>query len=70
MEIIDFCSGRRSLAVVNKSDLGFVCDTDYIKSCFDAYVELSAKTAQGGGELEKCCPICSVLRISIRLPPR
>ena len=27
MEIIDFCSGRRSLAVVNKSDLGFVCDT-------------------------------------------
>lgn len=53
MEIIDFCSGRRSLAVVNKSDLGFVCDTDYIKSCFGAYVELSAKTAQGGGELEK-----------------
>mgnify|MGYP000815932508 CR=1 FL=1 len=53
MEIIDFCSGRRSLAVVNKSDLGFVCDTDYIKSRFGAYVELSAKTAQGGGELEK-----------------
>lgn len=53
MEIIDFCSGRRSLAVVNKSDLGFVCDTDYIKSCFGAYVELSARTAQGGGELEK-----------------
>lgn len=53
MEIIDFCSGERSLAVVNKSDLGFVCDTDYIKSRFGAYVELSAKTAQGGGELEK-----------------
>ena len=53
MEIIDSCSGRRSLAVVNKSDLGFVCDTDYIKSRFGAYVELSAKTAQGGGELEK-----------------
>lgn len=53
MEIIDFCFGRRSLAVVNKSDLGFVCDTDYIKSRFGAYVELSAKTAQGGGKLEK-----------------
>ena len=53
MEIIDFCSGRRSLAVINKSDLGFVCNTDYIKSCFGAYVELSAKTAQGGGKLEK-----------------
>jgi tRNA modification GTPase len=52
-EIVDFCSGRRSLAVVNKSDLGFVCDTEYIKNRFGAYVEISAKTAEGGGELEK-----------------
>lgn len=52
-EIVDFCSGRRSLAVVNKSDLGFVCDTKYIKNRFGAYVEISAKTAEGGGELEK-----------------
>lgn len=53
MEIVNFCKGKRCLAVVNKSDLETVCDTEYIKNNFDAYVELSAKTASGSEDFER-----------------
>lgn len=56
-EIIDFCKNKTCLAVINKSDLGLICDTEYIRANFGAYVEISAKTAHGSEELDKALSV-------------
>lgn len=54
-EIIDLAKDKRSVAVINKTDLDNQLDIDIIKANFSEIVYLSAKTGNGLDELENAC---------------
>lgn len=53
MMLIESCKGKPSVAVINKTDLEAVLDTEKISSCFDKVVHISAKNNLGADELER-----------------
>lgn len=53
MMLIESCKGKPSVAVINKTDLEAVLDTEKISSCFDKVVHISAKNNLGADELEQ-----------------
>ncbi len=52
-DIIEQCSGKRAIAIFNKSDLPAAADKKIIENAFPFTVELSASTGEGREELEK-----------------
>ncbi len=50
--LMESCRGKRAVAVINKTDLKSVIDTEQIERSFEKTVYLSAKNTQGLGELE------------------
>lgn len=52
-DIISQCSGKRAVALLNKSDLPLAADRKIIDEAFANTVELSASTGEGRDELEK-----------------
>lgn len=53
LDIISQCESKRSVALLNKSDLPLAADRKIIENAFAHCVELSASTGEGRGELEK-----------------
>ena len=51
--IIEKCSEKKKIALLNKSDLPAVADRNEIEKSFDKVIELSAVTGAGRDELEK-----------------
>ena len=51
-ELINRCSGKLAVAVINKTDLETSADTDIIKKAFEKTVFISAKNDEGLAELE------------------
>jgi tRNA modification GTPase len=52
IELIEKCKGRRAVAVINKTDLEQVLDTEEIEKAFAKTVFISAKNDEGLKELE------------------
>lgn len=52
MEIIKQCEGKKSIAILNKTDLPAAFDSGIISKDFHAVVEISASTGEGREELE------------------
>ncbi len=53
MELVEKCSGKRSIAVINKTDLPSAIDIDAISPAFAKTVYISAKNADGLADLEQ-----------------
>ncbi len=51
LDLIDKCSGRKAIAVINKTDLNNVLDTNIIEKAFSDIIYISAKNNQGLDEL-------------------
>lgn len=51
--IIEQCTGKCCIALINKSDLDCVIDKKRIDDAFDCVLEISAKNGDGAHELEK-----------------
>ena len=50
--LIEQCSGKRCIAVINKTDLETESDIEMIKNRFETVVEISAKNGEGADKLE------------------
>lgn len=53
LEIINFCKGRKALAVINKSDKENKLDKNIVFNNFEYYVEISAKNIDSIGIIQK-----------------
>ncbi|NLO45154.1 MAG: tRNA uridine-5-carboxymethylaminomethyl(34) synthesis GTPase MnmE [Clostridiales bacterium] len=53
LELLDFCSKRTSIAVINKTDIGQRLDVSLISSYIEKTVEISAATGDGLEELQE-----------------
>ena len=61
-DIIEFCTEKKKIALVNKSDLPCKADREVIEKSFDKVVEISALKGEGADELEKA--VASLLMTS------
>ena len=52
--LLDACEGKRSVAIINKTDLPFVTDREYIRSRADRVVEISALDPGSAESLSRC----------------
>ncbi len=62
IKLIDKCKGRKAVAVINKTDLDEIANTDLIKSAFNEVVYISAKHTDDTKPLENA--IKNVLGVS------
>lgn len=52
--LIELCSGKNAVAVINKTDLKKQLDTDYIEKNFENTVYISASSGDGYKDLSEC----------------
>lgn len=53
LDLIEKCRGKHAVAVINKTDLDLIADTDKIKNSFEKTVFISAGKGEGLEELEQ-----------------
>lgn len=53
LDLIERCRGKKSVAIINKTDLSRKADTDLIKSSFEHCVFISAKNGASTADIEK-----------------
>ncbi|MBE6719396.1 MAG: tRNA uridine-5-carboxymethylaminomethyl(34) synthesis GTPase MnmE [Ruminococcaceae bacterium] len=61
-KLIDSCSGKLAVAVINKTDLENKADTAIIENAFDSVVYISAKNDEGLDRLEET--VCGLLGVA------